>query len=41
MLTPEGKLIVHDSRPDTDSKERTERLKEVNEWIKSISRENQ
>ena len=36
VLTPEGKLIVRDSRIDTDSKDRTDRVKEVGEWIKSV-----
>lgn len=36
VLTPEGKLVVRDSRIDTEAKERTERLKEVAEWIKSV-----
>jgi hypothetical protein len=36
VLTPEGKLIVRDSRIDADNKERTERVKEVADWTKSV-----
>lgn len=36
VLTAEGKLVVRDSRADTDSKERVDRVKESAEWIKAV-----